>query len=158
MILKIENDEDPLSKAIEFCLSNNDDSLFCYIKLGTHLAHMKNQTLDFGSIQFSENHHDKHLEICDPNVHGKQFDTIVPSNYVFEAKSRLNFIYTYSSRSNLPLELVEINRWNKSILKNHSNFIFFDDKDVARFVLSVYPQYSDVFNSFPHKIQQIDFF
>ena len=27
MILKIENDEDPLSKAIEFCLSNNDDSV-----------------------------------------------------------------------------------------------------------------------------------
>ena len=117
VVLKIEEDEDPLRKAIEFCVSNDEDSLNCYIKIGTHLANLKNQSLDFGSIQFREDHRDEDLEICDPRVH--RFDTI---HWEPEAKSRLNFIYTYSSKTNLPLELVQINGWNKSILKNHSNF------------------------------------
>ena len=154
VVLKIKEDEDPLRKAIEFCVSNDEDSLNCYIKIGTHLADLKNQSLDFGSIQFRENHRDEDLEICDPKVHNR-FDTI---HWDPEARSRLNFIHTYSSKTNLPLELLQVNRWNKSILKNHSNFLFFDDQDIARFVSSVYPQFSDVFESFRFKIQKIDFF
>jgi mannosyltransferase OCH1-like enzyme len=39
-----------------------------------------------------------------------------------------------------------------------ANHMFFDDEQILNFVGTVFPQYKDIFNGFPYKIQQIDFF
>jgi hypothetical protein len=37
-------------------------------------------------------------------------------------------------------------------------YLFFDDDDVVRFVHTHFPEYRNVFESFPHRIQRFDFF
>jgi hypothetical protein len=155
MTLSIKQDEDAVQKAVEYCRDIfNTDTLKCIIKIGTRLAASMNQSIDFGSnIRMPSDR-----VICDKNVHGKRFEnkTIVPSNY--EKEARLNIIYTYASKTDLPLEIDEVKRRNNKLMENHSNFMFFDDEDIGRFVGHVYPHYLDVFNSFSHKILQLDFF
>lgn len=47
---------------------------------------------------------------------------------------------------------------NLQLLHPDWEYCFFDDADVARFVADEFPQYRDVFEGFPHKIQRYDFF
>jgi hypothetical protein len=151
--LSIGQDEDAMQKAIEFCHDINQ-TVGCYVRIGTNLAALRNQSIDLGSALGMRSHR----VICDKNIHGKRFENkmIVPSNYGKEA--RLNFIYTYASKTELPWDILEVKRWNNELMENHSNSIFFDDEDIRRFVVHAYPHYLDVFNSFSHKILQLDFF
>lgn len=47
---------------------------------------------------------------------------------------------------------------NIRLLHPDWEYSLFDDHDIARFVADQFPQYNATFDSFPHKIQKIDFF
>lgn len=59
--------------------------------------------------------------------------------------------------ASLPL----LSRSSSSTIRLHNldfEYLFFDDDDVERLIKAYYPEYVDVFNSFPLKIQKYDFF
>ena len=47
---------------------------------------------------------------------------------------------------------------NLKLLHPDWEFMFFDDDDVVRFVRREFPEYTEVFQTFPYKIQRFDFF
>lgn len=65
-------------------------------------------------------------------------------------------IQTARSRNLLPLARAAAK--NLQLLHPDWEHLFFDDADVARFIATEFPQYRDVFDAFPRKIQRFDFF
>lgn len=82
-------------------------------------------------------------------------------NFIIESFTSLmyqgpNIIQTWKDH-NIPDKYINLVN-NIKKLNPYSNYIFFTDDDIEIFINNKFPEYYNIYNNFPYKIQKIDFF